>query len=200
MIAQISNNRLTPEEYLALEAKSSTKHEYIDGVAYAMSGTTDIHNILSLNVAFALRTHIRGSGCRVYMADVKAQLDARNNYYYPDVFVTCNPADQETSTSKRFPKLIIEVLSSSTEAFNRGDKFIDYQSFASLEEYVLINTRHQRIETFRRAEGGLWVLQVYQDIGDGEVIVEFKSVGLKVPLSEIYEDVVLEKESSENEL
>ena len=132
MIAQVSNHRLTPEEYLDLEAKSSVKHEYIDGIAHAMSGTTDVHNTISLNVAFALRTHLRGTDCDVYMADVKAQLSTRSNYYYPDVMVTCSLIDRQDSISKRFPKLIVEVLSSSTEGFDRGDKFADYQSFESL--------------------------------------------------------------------
>ncbi|PZO51611.1 MAG: hypothetical protein DCF15_14725 [Phormidesmis priestleyi] len=194
MIAQLSDDRLTPEEYLAFEAESPVKHEYIDGRAYAMSGTTDVHNVLSQNALFALRIHLKGSGCSMYMANVKAQLVARSNYYYPDIFVTCNPVDRETSNSKRFPKLIIEVLSDSTEAFDRGDKFVDYQSFESLEEYVLINTRHRRVEIFRRSEGSLWTLQIYQDKGDDtDVVVEFKSLELKVPLSVLYEDVALQQ-------
>ncbi len=197
MIAQISDNRLTPEEYLAFEAESFIKHEYINGRAYAMAGTTDVHNTIALNAAFALRTHIRGSGCSVYMADVKAQLSTRSNYYYPDLLVTCNPDDRETSNSKRFPKLIIEVLSDSTEAFDRGDKFVDYQSFESLEEYALINTRHRRVEVFRRSEGSLWTLQIYQDKqdkgDDTDTIVGFKSLELQVPLSVLYEDVTLQQ-------
>ncbi len=186
MIARVSNYRMTPEEYLALEAKSSIKHEYIDGVAYAMTGTTGTHNTISLNVAFSLRTHLRGAGCNVYMSDVKAQLSIRNNYYYPDVIVTCDPADMQDDLSARFPKLIVEVLSDSTEKFDRGDKFFDYQSFESLEEYVLINTRHKRVEVFRRAEGKLWLLQIYKDNDD--IPVEFKSVGLSMSLTDIYLD------------
>lgn len=154
MIAQIYRSQLTPEEYLAFEEKSSAKHEYINGEVYAMSGGTDDHNTIAQNVQVALRAHLRGSNCRVYIGDVKAQLEARN-CYYPDVLVTCNPADRETPLYKRFPKLIVEVLSPSTEAFDRGDKFIDYRSFESLEEYVLIAPKHRRVEVFRRAEGGL---------------------------------------------
>lgn len=191
MIAQISNTHMTPEEYLAFEEKSPIKHEYVDGVVYAMSGSTDEHNTIALNAAFALKSHTRGSGCNVYVSDVKAQPPIRN-YYYPDVFVTCDPADRETSLYKRFPTLIIEVLSASTEAKDRGDKFFDYQLFESLEEYVLINTKHKRVEVFRRAEGGLWLLQVYQEPEDNsDVIVEFKSVDLKIALSTLYEDVRL---------
>ena len=193
MIAQISSSQMTPEEYLAFEENSLVKHEYIDGEIYAMSGTTDAHNTISLNAAIVLRSHLRGSDCDVYIADVKAQLAHRKNYYYPDVMVTCDSADKTDNLAKRFPKLIVEVLSDSTESFDRGDKFVDYQSFDSLEEYVLINTRRKRVEVFRRAEGGLWVLQIYKDGENGtEVVVEFKSVGLSVPLLDLYVDARLE--------
>ncbi|NJM58361.1 MAG: Uma2 family endonuclease [Synechococcales cyanobacterium RU_4_20] len=152
---------LTPEAYLALETESDIKHEYMDGQAYAMAGTTDQHNTISLNIASLLRNHLRGSGCRTHMADVKIRLVSLNCFYYPDLFVTCDPRDLETPLYKCFPKLIIEVLSDSTEAFDRGDKFNHYQTLSTLEEYILINTRQQRIEAFRRAQNGLWVLQTY---------------------------------------
>ena len=192
MIAQVTSTQMTPEEYLAFEEKSLVKHEYIDGKVYAMSGTTDSHNTLSINAVIAIRTHLRGANCDVYMADVKAQLAHRNNYYYPDVMVTRDPADKLEALSKRHPKLIIEVLSDSTERFDRSDKFVDYQAFESLEEYVLINTRHKRVEIFRRAEGGLWVLQLYKESeGNVATMVELKSIGLSVPLAELYADVRL---------
>lgn len=193
MIAQASNIQMTLEEYLTFEEQSSTKHEYIDGKVYAMAGTTDSHNTIAQNILIALRLHLRGSECDVYIADVKAQLAHRRNYYYPDVMVTCDPSDRLSAQSKRHPKLIVEVLSDSTEGFDRGDKFIDYQTFESLEEYVLINTRRKRVEIFRRAEGGLWVLQLYNESENtSETIVELKSVGLCVSLSELYADVRLE--------
>ncbi|MGD1897451.1 MAG: Uma2 family endonuclease [Phormidesmis sp.] len=192
MIAQVSDSRMTPEEYLAFEQESDIKHEYVNGEVYAMSGTTDDHNTIALNVAVILRNHLRGSDCRVLIADMKAQPPIRN-YYYPDVLVTYNPADRETPLYKRFPKLIVEVLSDSTEAKDRGDKFIDYQRFESLEEYVLVNTKYKRVEIFRRSTGGLWVLQVYQeDAETDKVMVDFKSVDLQVSLSELYEDVTLD--------
>ncbi len=191
MIAQIHPNQMTPDEYLAFEEKSPIKHEYVNGEIYTMSGSTDSHNTIALNTAIALRSHLKGSDCRVYISDIKAQLATRN-YYYPDILVTCDPADQDTPLYKRFPKLIIEVLSSSTEAFDRGDKFADYQSLESLEEYVLINTNHRRVEVFRRSDRSLWMLQTYRENkDDAEVIVEFLSVGLKVSLSALYEDVKL---------
>lgn len=197
MIAQISGDKMTLEEYLAFEEESPTKHEYIDGKVYAMSGTTDAHNTIAQNVQIALRSHLRGSGCDTYIADIKTQLPYRRKYYYPDVMVTFDPADREDSKIKRFPKLIVEVLSDSTEGFDRGDKFADYQTFESLEEYVLINTKRKRVEVFRRAGNGLWVLQMYHGsenvLGSStDTAVEFKSVGLKIDLSELYVDARLE--------
>ncbi|WP_149975692.1 Uma2 family endonuclease, partial [Microcystis aeruginosa] len=117
MIALSNYNNLTPEEYLQFEETSLIKHEYIDGQVYAMAGTTDTHNIVAGNIYTIIRNHLRGSDCRVYFADVKVRLEKRNHFYYPDILVTCDDRDRETATYKRFPKLIVEVLSDSTEAF-----------------------------------------------------------------------------------
>ncbi|MEA5464593.1 Uma2 family endonuclease [Leptothoe sp. PORK10 BA2] len=176
-----------PEDYLRLEAESPTKHEYSDGAIYAMAGASDQHVTIALNLATLLRSHIRGTGCRVYIADMKARIEARNRFYYPDVMVTCDPRDPETALYKRFPKLIVEVLSDSTEAFDRGDKFADYQTLESLEEYVLINTRHPRVDCFRRSQSGLWVLQSYTPQSDR---VFLESIDFTCSLTMLYEDVV----------
>jgi Uma2 family endonuclease len=189
MIALSDSVFLTPEAYLELEEKSNIKHEYIDGQVYAMAGKTDTHNTIALNLALLIRNHFRGSDCRVYFADIKAQLEKRNRFYYPDIIVTCDPKDRETTTYKRFPKLIIEVLSESTEGFDRGDKFNDYQTLDSLEEYVLVNSKHQRVETFRRNEQGLGVLQTYTP---DEQTFELQSIKLTAPFTELYENVELE--------
>ncbi|NCS43790.1 MAG: Uma2 family endonuclease [Microcystis aeruginosa BS11-05] len=187
MIALSNYNNLTPEEYLQFEEKSPIKHEYIEGQIYAMAGTTDIHNIIGLNFTFIIRNHLRGSDCRVYFADVKVRLEKRNHFYYPDIIVTCDDRDRETATYKSFPKLIIEVLSDSTEAFDRGDKFNDYQTLESLQEYVLVNSKHQRVETFRRGEQGLWILQTYQ-----QESFSLQSINLTASFQDLYEDVTLE--------
>lgn len=117
---------LTAQDYLTLEAESPIKHEYIHGEAYAMAGASDAHVTITVNLAALLRNHVRGSGCRVYIADMKAHIETRNCFYYPDVMVTCDERDRENDTYKCFPKLIIEVLFDATEAFDRGDKFADY--------------------------------------------------------------------------
>lgn len=181
------------EDYLQLETHSPIKHEYINGEVYAMAGASDSHVTIAGNLFALLRSHIRGSGCRVYIADMRVRIETRNCFYYPDVMVTCTLEDQETSNYKRFPKLIVEVLSASTEAFDRGDKFADYQTLNSLEEYVLINTRQHRVECFRRNADGLWVLQSYTPETDRFAL---SSVGFSDTLATLYEDVVLEPASS----
>jgi Uma2 family endonuclease len=180
---------LSPEAYLQLEQQSQTKQEYINGAVYAMAGASDAHVTIAGNLFARLLNHLRGGGCRVYIADMKVRILDRNCFYYPDVMVTCNPQDQTTPTYKQFPKLIVEVLSNSTEAFDRGDRFADYQTLESLEEYVLINTRHQRIECFRRDSGGRWLLQTYTETTPR---FELQSVDFADSLATIYEDVILE--------
>lgn len=124
---------LTPDKYLQMEEQSDIKHEYIDGYIYAMAGALDSHVTIAGNLFALLRNHVRGSGCRAYIADMKARIESLNRYYYPDVMVSCDERDRETAAYKRFPCLIVEVLSNSTEAFDRGDKFADYQTLESLQ-------------------------------------------------------------------
>ena len=186
MIASPQQSYLTADEYLDLEDRSDTKHEYIDGQVYAMAGASDAHVTIAGNLFALLRSHVRGSGCRVYIADMKARIESLNCFYYPDVMVTCDPRDLETSTYKRFPSLIVEVLSDSTEAGDRGDKLVDYQELETLREYVLINTKRQRVECFRRNEQGLWVLQFYTP-----QVTSFRleSINFEATLAALYEDV-----------
>lgn len=176
---------LTPEQYLTFEAASPTKHEYFDGQIVAMAGATDAHVTIAGNLFAELRSHLRGSGCRVYISDMKARIDARNRFFYPDLLVTCDPRDTETPTYKRFAKLIVEVLSDSTESFDRGQKFSDYQTLDRLEEYVLISSQLRRIEIFRRHTDGLWI---YQNYDDGETF-QLKSIGYTGTFESLYEDV-----------
>jgi Uma2 family endonuclease len=186
MIASTQASYLTPDEYLHFEEQSAVKHEYIDGEVYAMAGASDAHVTIALNLASALRNHIRGSGCRVYISDMKTRIEQLNRFYYPDVMVTCDERDQVNSFYKDFPKLIVEVLSDSTEAFDRGDKFADYQILESLEEYVLISSKRQRLESFRRNREGLWVLQSYTCENQ---FFELTSLNFQVSFEALYEDV-----------
>jgi Uma2 family endonuclease len=188
MVTSVEHPYLTPEAYLQLEESSPIKHEYIDGEIYAMAGASDANITIAGNLFANLRNHVRGSDCRVYISDMKTQIESLNRYFYPDLMVTCDQRDQETSTYKRFPKLIVEVLSPSTAAFDRGDKFADYQHLESLQEYVLINTHLQRVECYRRQGKGLWSVQFFRE---PDLTFELCSVGYKGSLDALYEDVVL---------
>ena len=189
MVASPQPIYLTPEEYLQMEEKSDIKHQYIDGEIYAMAGALDPHVTVALNLASDLRNHVRGSGCRVYMSDMKAQIEKANRYYYPDVMVTCDERDRQNLKYKSFPCLIVEVLSESTESFDRGDKFADYQLVETIKEYVLINTKRERVECFRRGSEGLWILQTYTP---EQASFELKSIGFEGTIEALYEDVVFE--------
>ncbi len=191
MVANQSQNYISPEEYLKLEELSQLKHEYIQGETYAMAGASDAHVTLSVNLVTLLRNHVRGSGCRVYMSDMKARIESRNIYYYPDVMVTCDQRDKAFQSFKRHPCLIIEVLSKGTEAFDRGDKFADYQNLETLQEYVLISQKRQRVECFRRNAEGLWVLHSYTQGSE----IHLASVNLRTSMGAIYEDVIFTNES-----
>ncbi|MBE9256233.1 Uma2 family endonuclease [Dolichospermum sp. LEGE 00246] len=177
---------ITPEEYLELEENSPVKHEYIDGYIYAMAGALDAHITIAGNLFALLRNHVRGSGCRVYISDMKARIESLNRFFYPDIMVTCDNRDQETLGYKRFPCLIIEVLSDSTERFDRGDKFADYQTIETLQEYILINTKKPRVECFRRNQDGFWVLQSY--VGE-ETSFQLHSISFAETMRQLYEDV-----------
>ena len=122
---------------------------------------------------------------------MKVRIENKNRFYYPDVLVTCEDSDRENSTFKKFPSLIIEVLSDSTEAFDRGDKFADYQSLPSLQEYVLVNTKKARIECFRRTKEGLWLLQFYE-LDNRQF--ELTSVNFQGNISDVYEEIEFDKQ------
>jgi len=186
MIATPKFDYIAPDEYLTMEEQSETKHEYINGYVYAMAGANDPHVTIALNMALIIRNHLRGSNCRVYMSDMKIRIDLLNRFYYPDVMVTCDSRDTQTQNHKRFPKLIIEVLSKSTEGFDRGDKFADYQQIETLEEYVLVNTKRQRLDSFRRNEEGLWVLRSYSDEQEN---FQLLSINMEGKFTDLYEDV-----------
>jgi Uma2 family endonuclease len=192
MVASVEPADLTPEEYLQLEEASSIKHEYIGGKAYAMAGANDAHVTIAGNLFADLLSYLRGKGCRVYISDMKARIESLNRFFYPDLMVTYDERDQATPTYKRFPKLIIEVLSESTAAFDRGDKFSDYQRLDSLQEYVLINTHLQRVECYRRQEGGLWSVQFFRP---ADQTFRLQSIGYQGSLNLLYEDVVFSESS-----
>jgi Uma2 family endonuclease len=195
MIADRTQNYISPEEYLKLEELSPIKHEYIRGEIYAMAGATESHVTICVNLVKTLTDMVRGKGCKLYTGDMKAQIDTANIYYYPDVMVSCDERDRAFKSFKKYPCLIIEVLSDGTEVFDRGDKFADYQELETLQEYVLISQKRQRVECFRRNAEGLWVLQSYTPASE----VYLASVDFWMSMDAIYEDVVFEENDAEIE-
>jgi Uma2 family endonuclease len=172
-------------DYLAEEEASKVRHEYLGGLVYAMAGETRDHNTITLNVAIAVRRHLKGRPCQLYMSDIRVNFDLRNDeyYYYPDLVVTCDRRDND----KRFvrhPKLIIEVLSESTERVDKREKLFAYTSMASLEEYVLIAQASQEVTAFRRADGWKGA-----KVSGAKAKLVLKSLKLALPLSTVYEGV-----------
>ncbi|MDM9384323.1 Uma2 family endonuclease [Chlorogloeopsis sp. ULAP01] len=185
MTVSQSHSYLSPEDYLEAEKSSPIKHEYIQGKIYAMSGVSDAHVTIATNLIAFLRNHVRGTGCRLYATDMKARIESLNIFYYPDIMITCDQRDTNFEYFKRYPCLIIEVLSPSTEAFDRGDKFSDYQELETLQEYILISQTRKRVDCFRRNCEGRWVLYSYR----GNQELQFTSVNFSCSLADIYKDV-----------
>lgn len=178
-------NYLSPEDYLEAEKSSLVKHEYHGGEVYAMAGVSDEHVTIGINITSLLRGHLRGSDCRVYGFDMKVQIDAVNHYYYPDVMVSCDQRDREFRYFKKYPVVIMEILSEGTEAKDRGKKFEHYRHLETLQEYVLVSQEQQQVEVFRKNEAGLWVLHPF---GEGDE-VELTSLNVRVAIASLYEDV-----------
>jgi Uma2 family endonuclease len=172
-------------EYLAEEQVSATKHEYLAGIVYAMAGTTIEHNLIAQNIAFALRSHLRGKPCRLLMLDVKLriQINQQDTFYYPDVMVGCDSRDREQLYLEH-PKLIVEVASASTERIDRHEKLAAYQGIESLENYIIVAQERPEIVLFSRKEN--WVPET---VNGSEATVLLESVGFELPLTVVYEGV-----------
>jgi Uma2 family endonuclease len=174
---------MTVEEFLVWEGGQVGRHDFVGGEIFAMSGAEDRHVTVSLNIAMALRLHLAGSACRTYMADMKVQ--AEDNIFYPDVVVTCSEADRGRPFVKRDPTLIVEVLSPSTAAYDRGEKFARYRQIPTLREFALVDPHTRRTDVYRKGEDGLWVLHPFA-AAEG---VEFASVGLAVEATALFAEV-----------
>lgn len=178
---------MTVEAYLQAEEHSLTKHEYIAGEIFAMAGAHESHVTIALNLATLLRSHVRGSPCRVFIADMKVKVDTADSFFYPDVFVTCDARDVGQALMKRHPNLIIEVLSKSTAVYDYSAKFGYYQQLESLQEYVLVKPDCMAIDVFRREEDNQWVL--YSFTAADELLLT--SVDFHCAIAAVYEDVLL---------
>ncbi|MBO1347203.1 MAG: Uma2 family endonuclease [Hormoscilla sp. GUM202] len=188
MVAMPKEAKITPQEYLDWEEKQPIKYEYMDGRMFAMTGGTIPHNEIAINLATALKTHLRGKGSKVLMADAKLGVSEKGPFYYPDVMVSCDERDRRAIKVIYHPCLVVEVLSPGTEAFDRGKKFQNYRRISTLKEYLLIDAEEITVECFRPKENGVWEISSY---GEGDE-VNLTSVDLSFPIEMLYEDVVLE--------
>ncbi len=171
---------ISEEDYLHSELLAETKHEYIDGQVHAMAGASENHNLLSVNIASELKTRLKGTPCRTFMADMKVKVGA--NFFYPDVMVICQE-DNGSEYYKTAPVIIVEVLSKSTRRFDQTDKRLRCQRIPTLEEYVLIEQDRGEIQVFSKKDQ--WQ-SFYYYLGDE---ITFSSLGVTVPVEDIYYQV-----------
>ncbi|MEE9345942.1 MAG: Uma2 family endonuclease [Methylococcales bacterium] len=173
------------EDYLQGELESKIRHEFYDGQVYAMACTGEKHNIISLNIASALRQKARGTECRAFIADMKLYIPDLNRFYYPDILLACDPADNH-EYYKQNPCLIIEVLSPTTESIDRREKLHAYQAIPSVKEYLLVSQETMQVELYRR-DGKYWQYILLNDPTD---ILQLSCLDLETTMPEIYEEVL----------
>jgi Uma2 family endonuclease len=181
----LEKRRMTADEFLAWDADQTVRHEFVRGEVFAMAGGEDRNNIVALNLALALKPHLRGKPCQVFLADVKLRVEAADGFFYPDLMVTCSAADAADRLIKREPVLVVEVLSPSTAAFDRGEKFAAYRRLPSLAEFLLVDIDARRCELFRKGADGLWVLHPTQ----GDEPLQLACVGLTVGAETLWADL-----------
>jgi Uma2 family endonuclease len=185
-VHQAPKHPVSAAEYLALERGSPAKHELVNGEIVAMSGASPVHNLITVNLARRLSELLGTKPCVVLSSDQRVHVPATGLFAYPDLTIVRGrpelyAVDDHTLVN---PKVIVEVLSDSTEAYDRGAKFAHYQSIASLEEYVLVSSREKRVEHYRRQGSGQWLLTVC--IGE-DARIPFPALGGDLPLTTVYE-------------
>lgn len=178
------------EEYFELQRNSEEKYELHNGTIVAMSGGTKRHSAITANVSSELRNMLKGKKCQVFSSDLTVSVRQKNSYYHPDCTVVCGDIKVDDSIAESNPTVIIEVLSESTELFDRTEKFYAYQTLDSLQEYVLISQKKPMIEIFTRTESDFWLLRSENQL-DGKIMLN--SIQVELDLSEIYGNVVFDE-------
>ena len=177
----------TPEEYLALERKATLKSEYLNGEILAMSGASLAHTRITADIVTELNNQLRGGECEVISNDMRVKTGPRGAYFYPDIVVFCGEPQVEDNVFDTLlnPILVIEVLSPSTEAYDKGEKFRHYQELASLQEYILVSQDRVRVEQYRLIKTQ-WVQTEFHEPED---VLPLVAIGCKLPLRDIYRRV-----------
>ena len=195
MTALPPRSTMSVEEYLQLGRSSiDTRYEYIDGHVIMMAGGTLDHATIGANIISILRNLLRGSSCRVFTTDTRVRI-SESRYVYPDVSVSCDTQDRGRVDIVQFPRLAVEVLSPSTEAIDRGRKLAYYRQCPTVQEYMLVNYQYPSVELYRREKNTLWTYHVFEV--DDEI--ELASLGVRFPVTAVYEDVVFPPEENDDE-
>ncbi len=176
--------RIEIDEYLEGELSSDVRHEYVAGQVFAMVGASRAHNLIVGNLLFALRKRADSGRCEFYASDMKVRVEAADAYYYPDLAVTCS-ADESETYFLRCPRLLVEVLSPTTEATDRREKMLAYRRLDCLMEYVLVAQDRRRVEVYRKSDESEWEVERFE----GEEAVRLHALELELPMGEIYERV-----------
>ena len=194
MSAVLTDPPLTFEAYMAWEADQPERHEFFAGEVFAMTGARATHNTIAGNVFALLKQALRGTPCRVFFTDMKLHAASVNASFYPDVFVSCDPRDRTSDAElvQRHPQLVVEVLSDSTAAFDRGQKFEAYRSLDSLTAYLLVEQNRPHADLFVRNAEGLWVLN---PVGEGESLT-IAPLGVVLPMEAIYEGITFNAQAT----
>jgi Uma2 family endonuclease len=185
-------HKYTLEEYFDLDFSSEEKFEFWDGEVFCMSGASLSHNQIAINLGTEARVQLRERGCFVYPSDMRIKVPTYPPYRYPDLTALCGRPEVEVVGGLEVltnPALIVEVLSPSTEAFDRGDKFTYYKSIPSFSEYLLVAQHRPHVSQFVRAEGGVWTYREFNDLTEA---VSCASVPCVLKLADIYRDVTFE--------
>jgi len=176
---------MTTEEFIDWENQQPDKHEFVAGEVFVRDSVSRMHVHTMGNCVALLKDHLRSGPCRAFMADMKVEVQTADAVFYPDVLVTCHPDDLKADLAMAHPKVIIEVLSQNTAAYDRGAKFALYRQLESLQEYALIDPDARRVEVFRRMDSGDWLLMASES--DQGLIL--KSLDFAAPLDVVFEDV-----------
>lgn len=178
----------SPQEYLALERASKEKHEYFQGRVIALAGASLGHNRLVSNILREIGSHLKDKGCEILPSDIRISIPSRESYMYPDAVIVCGKPEMEDDRfdTLKNPVVIFEILSPSTEDHDRGKKFFFYRQIPSFKEYILVDSTSPFIEVSRRGEDGAWKFETVEDI---QAQLFISSVGISIPLAEIYRNV-----------
>ncbi len=193
MIAAKENSpQMTPEEYFAWEEKQLEKHELINGQVYpmgiyGMSGGSKNHSLIAAKFITLFSNHLEESNCDTATSDLRIKIVGTNNYTYPDVSITCDERDKTTTQYITYPCLIVEVLSPSTETYDRSGKFRQYRKNPNLQDYLLVSSTTIEIDLYHKNEAGDWLIINYQ-AGD---TIELKSINLSFAIEQIYRNLDL---------